>query len=170
MLAAALAGLLVGTALAGWLVYRFALGKASPPRVTRFAIDVPDGRSIIPSFNPQVVFSRDSRSLLFSAVSNVPRAPNITYRRRLEDLETSLLVKGLSTPVFSPDNQWLILLDPPGRLVKFPLGGGAPVPLVNEFKFYSRGDWGPDVITTGPTRIRRASFARRCGAAKTSRW
>ena len=145
MLAAALAGLLVGSVVAGWVIYRLGLGKTAPARVTRFAIDVPDGRSIIPSFNPQVVFSRDSRSLLFVAISNVPRTPNITYRRRLEDLETNLLIKGLGTPVFSPDNPWLILLDQAaGRLVKYPLGGGAPVPLVTEFKGYSRGDWGPD--------------------------
>jgi eukaryotic-like serine/threonine-protein kinase len=143
MLAAALAGLLVGTVVSGWLAYRFGLGKAPIPRVTRFAIDVPDGRSIIPSFNPQVMFSRDARSLLFAAVSNVPRTPIITYQRRLEDQETSILVKGLGTPVFSPDNQWLMLLDH-ARVVKYPLGGGAPVPLVNDYKGYSRGDWGPD--------------------------
>ncbi|MCL4402231.1 MAG: serine/threonine-protein kinase [Acidobacteria bacterium] len=142
-LAAALAGVLAAAALAGWLGYRFAAAKAPPARVARFTVDVPDGRSIIPSFNPQVVFSRDAKSLLFAAVSTA--TGNVVYRRQLDDLQTAVLIKGPATPVFSPDDRWLILLDTAGgRVVKYALGGGAPVPLITEMRSYSSGDWGAD--------------------------
>src|SRR5574340_1223466 len=145
VLAVAVAGLLVATGAAGWIAYRAGSGKAPPARVTRFSIDVPENRSLIPSFNPQVALSRDTKSLLFGAIYNVPPPVNVLFRRRLDDLQSTVLLRGSGTPVFSPDDQWLILLDPGrGGVVRYPLGGGAPVPFITQMKGYSRGDWGAD--------------------------
>jgi serine/threonine-protein kinase len=130
----------------GWTAYRSGRANAAPPRVTRFTIEVPDRQSIIPSWNPQVMFSRDAKTLLFAAVSNDPRFPLGTiYRRRLGDLETGVLLKGPTTPVFSPDNRWIMLLDQYAKVtaVKYPLSGGAPVPVLG-LRIFSRGDWGSD--------------------------
>lgn len=106
---------------------------------------MPEGRGIVPSFNPQVTFSRDGKSLLFASVSNQPgQVPSIMYRRRLDELESKLLLKMMANPVFSPDGQSLMLYSPrEAKIVKYPLGGGAPVP-VADIDNVVRGDWGPD--------------------------
>jgi dipeptidyl aminopeptidase/acylaminoacyl peptidase len=133
---------LLGAAAIG--VWAWLQGRGAPaPEVVRFTHQLPSGHRMVPSWNPNVMFSPDGLSVAFSyPVDGVQR----TFQRRIDELEQKPLVgaeRG-STPVFSPDGRWVAMLDSMDMsLRKVPAGGGAPVPLAG-IDLFGRGDWGND--------------------------
>jgi predicted Ser/Thr protein kinase len=142
ILAAALAGLIVGVAGAGLWNWRQAR-SAAPPPVVRFTMDLPQGQYFRPTWNSMLMFSPDGETLAYGA-----RVGNrvATFLRRLDALEAKLLADapGLTIPVFSPDGRNLLLQDPMTQTIKkVAASGGAPVPFATA-DFVFRGDWAPD--------------------------
>lgn len=135
---------LVVAASAGALWWALHRGDSkTPPRLVRFAIDLPAGKQIRPSWDIHMTFSRDSGRLLY--LVNYP-PPSTLYSRRLDNAESETLTDfaGFINPLYSPDGKWLLFADTTKReLVKFPLSGGAPVPLA-PFDMFFRGDWSSD--------------------------
>lgn len=141
LIAAVLAGVVIGAAAVGLWVWRHA-GGAAPPRVVRYAIDLPQGKRILPTWDVNFAFSPDSKTLLYPI--NFP--PTGIHSRSVNDLESRVLpeAKGLSRPIYSPDGRWLAMADSDkGFLVKIPLSGGAPVSIAPVEQMFS-GDWGSD--------------------------
>jgi len=142
VLAGALGGFAVLGMAAGvwaWLQAR----QASAPEVVRFVHQLPQGHQMTPGWNPSVMFSPDGKSLAFNY-----EADGITtaFQRPINELEQKPLggVKYLSTPVFSPDGRWVVMVDTMDQaLKKIAVGGGAPLPLTGTDMF-GRGDWGKD--------------------------
>jgi len=139
---AALAGLLVGIAAVGlWAVTK--APAAAPRDVVRFSFDLPPGEPLKPTWNAQLMFSPDGRTLAYShSVGDV----ETTVLKRLGDLEAKPLADapGMSIPVFSPDGRYVLLMDPmQASLKKAALSGGAPL-LFAGYDMAFRGDWAPD--------------------------
>lgn len=113
------------------------------PEVVRFTHPLPQGHRMAPGWNPSVIFSPDGRTVAFDyEVDGIPTA----FMRRLDELDQQPLggVKYLSTPVFSPDGRWVVMVDNMGHaLKKVAIAGGAPVQLAATDMF-GRGDWGRD--------------------------
>jgi Tol biopolymer transport system component len=122
-----------------WLQVR----RAPAPEIVRFTHQLPPGHRMVPSWNPNIMFSPDGKSVAFSyPVDGVAT----TFQRRIDQLEQKPMegVGHSSTPVFSPDGRWVVLLDGMNTaLEKFAIGGGAPVPLTG-VDMFGRGDWGRD--------------------------
>jgi serine/threonine-protein kinase len=117
--------------------------QTSPPRVARFSFDLPPSSRLYPGYDVHMAFSRDSTELLYP-VSFPP--PRTILSRRLDGLEARALpgTKQFGNPFYSPDGRWLAMADYQKRyLLKLPLSGGAPIPLVPVIFPFS-GDWGPD--------------------------
>ena len=82
------------------------------------------------------------------SLDSVQEGPSHTYVRRLDQLDSVALDDTLNTyPVsFSPDGQWLLVIDPtviPFVLRRIPIAGGVPV-TVAERIFLNGVHWGPD--------------------------
>ncbi len=136
-------GLVVGAVAFGTWAWRSSV-PAAPPRVVRFTIDLPPGQRIVPGWNPNFTFSRDSKRLLYHVVGD--KGVVGLHERRLEEAEGRLLPEGqgLRSPIYSPDGRWLAVSAPEEPLlVKIPSAGGAPLPIAPlEMPF--AGDWGAD--------------------------
>ncbi|MCX6636254.1 MAG: protein kinase [Acidobacteria bacterium] len=142
MLAAALAGLIVGVAGVGLWNWR-QTRSAAPPPVVRFSFDLPQGHLIVPSWNPGLMFSPDGATLAYGLRI---RGVWATFLRPLDALEAKQLpdAPNLSTPVFSPDGRYLILIDNAQMdLKKVALSGGAPA-FFSTCDMMFRGDWAAD--------------------------
>lgn len=133
----AILGLAVG--IGSWLQSR----RAPAPEVVRFTHPLPQGQRMTPGWNPSVMFSPDGESLAFSyEVDGITTA----FQRPIKELDQKPLggVKSLSTPVYSPDGRWVVMVDMMDQaLKKIAVDGGAPVPLTGTDMF-GRGDWGRD--------------------------
>jgi Tol biopolymer transport system component len=119
-------------------------GEAPPePEVVRFTHHLPQGHRITPGWNPGVIFSPDGKTVAFDyEVDGIPTV----VQRPLDQLEQKPLggVKYLSTPVFSPDGRWVVMIDTMDWVMKkVAVDGGAPVPVASTDMF-GRGDWGRD--------------------------
>lgn len=133
-----IAGLIVGVVGAGvWMNVR--RGSDSPLRVVHFSIDLPLRSPVRPGWGVDLVFSRDSRTLVYPVGAEL-------YERRLDAPDALRLAAaaGLRNPIYSPDSQSLLMPDyVKGMLVKVPLGGGARVPVAPVDMFF-RGEWSTD--------------------------
>jgi serine/threonine protein kinase len=139
-LAAALLLGAVGIAAIAWPTN----SPSSERRVVRFDIDLPPGSRMVPSWSvTNLAFSQDGSTLLYSV--NAP-LPLVVHGRRLDETDARPLAsaKGLTNPLYSPDDRWLAMTDySKDSLVKLPLTGGAPVRLAAaEMAFH--GEWGRD--------------------------
>jgi serine/threonine-protein kinase len=140
-----LAGIVTGlVALAGVALWITRGAIAVPPaRVARFSFDLPSGSRLSPAYDVHIAFSHDSKELLYPTTFPPPRT---IYSRHLDHLETQPLpgVKEFANPFYSPDGRWLAMADYQKRyLLKVPLSGGAPTPLV-PVVFPFSGAWGAD--------------------------
>ena len=139
---AAAAGLLLGVIATGL----WALSRTVPPlplESIRFSFDLPPGAPLMPTWNGQIAFSPDGRTL---AYSHGPADAQVTSLRRFGELDGRPLpdAPGMSVPVFSPDGRHVIVMDPmASALKKAAIGGGAPVLFAN-FDMAFRGDWAAD--------------------------
>ena len=137
------AALLTGVAALATLAWH-TTSATSEPRVVRFDIGLPPGSRMVPSWSAtNLAFSQDGAILLYSV--NAP-LPLIVYERRLDETDARPLAiaKGLTNPLYPPDDRWLAMTDyAKDSLVKLPLTGGAPVRLAPaEMAFH--GEWGRD--------------------------
>ncbi len=142
MLAAALAGLLLGAIGAGLLLWRPG-NTAAPPPVVRFSFDLPQGQSMKPTWNAQLMFSPDSSILAYSHDVN---GVETIFLRRIGDLDARPFdsAPGMSIPVFSPDGRYLLGMESMQMsLKKAALSGGAPL-FFSNFDMAFRGDWASD--------------------------
>lgn len=117
--------------------------SSRPPAIVRFSFDLPEGQSLKPNWNPQLAISPDETMLAFSTSVGDGEA---TFLRRLSQLDAEPVenAPGMSVPVFSPDGQYLILMDAmKSMLKKVALTGGAPLPF-SGFDMAFRGDWASD--------------------------
>jgi serine/threonine-protein kinase len=152
LLAGVAAGLVGGAiALGTWTWWRAV--PAAPPRVVRFTIDLPPGQRILPAWDTNFTFSRDSKTLLYlsNATPGTLFATGTTptvglHERRLDDVESRRVPDGqdLRNPIYSPDGRWLASVDLNKALfIRVPLTGGARsaiAPIEQAFN----GDWGRD--------------------------
>lgn len=136
------AGILIGAAAVGAWTWARAR-SAPPPEVVRFSFDLPQGQPLTPSWSRQIMFSPDGKTLAYAHRVN---GVWTTFLRRLDSLESRPLdiPPGASSPVWSPDGRYLILLDT-GQMAlkKAALSGGAPVHF-STFDMPFRGDWAAD--------------------------
>jgi serine/threonine-protein kinase len=137
------AAMLIGAAavaILGWSK----TSASSERRVVRFDVDLPPGKRMVPAWTvTNLAFSQDGATLAYS--TNGPPAV-VVYSRRLSDADAQPLAiaKGLTNPLFSPDDRWLAMTDySKESLVKLPLTGGAPVPL-GPVEMAFHGEWGRD--------------------------
>ncbi len=140
--AVGLAGLLLGISGAVlWTLMR--VPAAAPHPVVRFAFDLPPDQPMKPTWNAQLMFSPDGRTLAYS--HNVGDVETTVFRR-LEELEAKPLAgtSGMTIPVFSPDGRYVLLMDPmQSALKKAAVSGGAPI-LFAGYDMAFRGDWALD--------------------------
>jgi serine/threonine-protein kinase len=142
VLAAGVAGLVLGLAVAGVVAWRL-IGEAPPALVARFSITLPEGERLPPSFNQRVVLSPDSRNLVYLCMR--PAGASL-FLRPLNGLEAKLLVDVGSggAPFYSPDGEWLAYIEEKTKtLKKLPMTGGAAVKVL-EWESFGGGTWGPD--------------------------
>jgi serine/threonine-protein kinase len=116
----------------------------SERRVVRFDIDLPPGSRMVPAWSvTNLAFSQDATTLVYSV--NAP-APIVVHSRRFNegDARPLAIAKGLTNPLYSPDDRWLAMTDyARDSLVKLPLTGGAPVRL-GPVEMAFHGEWGRD--------------------------
>ena len=122
-LAGATAGV-AGTALFAVSRYRT---DATPRRLTRFAVSPGDGAGFMAGFNKRVAISPDGR--YFACNVALRSGVNQLMLRSAAELEMKQ-PQGVAgaVPFFSPDGQWLGVMDPSltGSIRKVALSGGAP--------------------------------------------
>ena len=142
LLAAALAGLILGVAGVGlwsWMQAR----SAPPPPVVRFSFDLPPGNRIAPSWNSAMGFSPDGKTL---AYSHTIGGFAVTFLRRLDELDAKPLDSAPRSWLagFSPDGRYLMLWEGMSSVLKkAALSGGAPV-VFAKCDYAFRGDWAAD--------------------------
>jgi hypothetical protein len=136
----ALAGAAVGAAAASGAFLIARRGDGLPRDVIRLPIALDDGDTIVSSFLSRVALSPDGRRIACNisrragASTSGPRpgAPTgLVLVRSLHALEWKPAVEFSGSPFFSPDGQWLGVMQTIGnqRLTKVALSGGAPVTL-----------------------------------------
>jgi len=112
----------MGAGLVAWTLWPKA---ASPPPVSRFAVDLPEGQAFTRTGRRVVALSPDGSRLAYVANRQI-------YLRNLNEL-TAAPIPGTenmdpSEPVFSPDGQWLAFWSN-NAVRKIPVSGGAPTAL-----------------------------------------
>ena len=148
----ALAAVLLGTTLWGWLG-----GRSAPSEPLRFSI-VPEGVEIIASLSyDPIALSPDGRTIAFTGRSETDTA-NAIYLRDLDDFEVRRVANtdGAASVFFSPDGRWLgFKVD--RELRKVPIDGGATILLASDVRnLRGMATWGTDGrIAYGGTATRQ---------------
>jgi serine/threonine-protein kinase len=135
----------IAAAVAGvWLAER--TPATQTPELGQFEIVLPDSLALSNlTTGSRVTMSRDGSLLAFSIRTKLsPRGLLV----RSADNSVSYIVKGaegVSFPTFSPDKKW-ILYSATSSLVKIPVTGGAPVPLLTDKRAGAvrASSWGDD--------------------------
>jgi Tol biopolymer transport system component/predicted Ser/Thr protein kinase len=119
---------LAAAALAALLAW--VLKPTAPKAVTRFSIFLPPGLRM-EGFEKSIAISPDGKRLVYAAgPSNLASQ---LYIREMDGLEARPIpgAEGGNNPFFSPDGQWIGFLTNGDKLMKVPVGGGAPVILAD---------------------------------------
>ena len=124
-LAPIVASAIAGAALAGAAIWLFRPHPA-PPVVTRFAFRLPDDQRFTNAGRHVVAVSPDGTRMAYVANLRL-------YLRAMGDSDarplTATQAGGITSPVFSPDGQWIAYWSAPGALNKVATTGGAPMKL-----------------------------------------
>jgi serine/threonine protein kinase len=140
-----LAGVAAGMATGGLAVSRYR-SDATPRSLARFAIALPEQHYFTASFNRRVVISPDGTLLACTVV--VQGGQRKLLIRSMRDLELKSPAEGAyGTPFFSTDGRWLAYFgeEPPWRLRKIALSGGAPVTICS-WEAHGGGTWAADDV------------------------
>jgi eukaryotic-like serine/threonine-protein kinase len=144
--AAAIAGVLLGGAVTGWLMWTF--NRPSPPATQRL--------SIVPAQEaPVAFFGSPGLSLAISpdgtrvAYVGAGKKETQLFVRSLGDSAVRAIpgTEGAFQPFFSPDGQWIAFFTQT-ELKKVALGGGNPITLTSKLDggMWCFGEWGDDDI------------------------
>ena len=111
---AILMGLVIGVL---WLA-----PEPEPPSVVRFDYDLPAGQQLLaPGQRHFLTLSPTGRHFLYNTTDGL-------YVRAMDELEARLIPgPGVSSPIFSPDGQWVAYVPAGGQLERIAISGGAPV-------------------------------------------
>jgi serine/threonine-protein kinase len=161
ILIAALAGLLLGILGAGLWIWSRAPAVVPAP-VVRFSLDLPQGESFDPTWNPLLMFSPDGEILAYTPVVSGTRQTELmggmnmmmlgggdssmSFLRPLDRLESKWLADApmMAIHAFSPDGRYVLVQDGMRQVIrKAGLSGGAPVQFTSVDMAF-RGDWAPD--------------------------
>ncbi|MGH9254830.1 MAG: protein kinase domain-containing protein [Vicinamibacterales bacterium] len=144
---AMVSALVVVAAFAGmaWSWRATSASASGEPRVARFVVDLPEGQTLGPGFNPNLALSPDGAYL---AITPLPgpvwvRRVDALERRPIETTDTPGF---RGAPLFSPDSGFVAFIEGNAifsskrPLLKAALSGGAPVTLA-EYDMFHKGDW-----------------------------
>jgi serine/threonine-protein kinase len=136
--------------------------EPAPPLRTRFTIEVPDSMAVAgTSGQHSLVLAPDGSEIIYPGVKGSSFA---LYRRRLNDLAITQLSDGRAlNPRYSPDGRWLGWTTD-GKLMKVPVAGGSPMPLIDNVGRWSWGD--EDVIVFSRGGALWKGVANATGAAQ----
>jgi hypothetical protein len=144
---------LLGAMLAGLGALR--MTGTVPRAVTRFTVSLPTDHPLL-AWSPPTL-SPDGRTLVVPGCTggcSLPEVDNLGYRRDLNQLDMAPIpdTEGVTYTFFSPDGQWLGVLDSSGAR-KVSSQGGPAVPLYEGT--FSGASWGPDdtILLGGPTLL-----------------
>ena len=157
---AAIAGVLLGGAVTGWLIWTF--NRPSPPAAQRL--------SIVPAQEAPVAFGwYPGLSLAISpdgtrvAYVGAGRKNTQLFVRSISESAVRAIpgTEGAVQPFFSPDGQWIAFFTDT-ELKKVALGGGNPITLISKLDsgMWCFGAWGDDdtiVFSNGIHGLRRVS-------------
>jgi len=142
----AIGGLLVGAALAVWLMWRPASGQPTASQTGHFSIlTAPEAPVLVSSQQPLAV-SPDGRTIVYVGPSGQGDTTQL-YLRDRDDFEAHVIpgTQHGTGPFFSPDGKWIGYFDQVAlALKKIPVRGGAPVDLVAVSREGRGGSWGAD--------------------------
>lgn len=135
---------------------------ASPERVTRFSVTLPDGQTLPYLEQRSLALAPDGSRLAY--VVREQTGWTRIFERRLDRLEAAPVPEtpGASEPFFSPDGKWLgfFLVESAARLQRVSFEGGVPV-VFHEETLPPRGGvvWAQngDVVFAGANAIRSIS-------------
>ena len=98
-----------------------------PSTVTRFAVPLPSGYSMLYGQEPDLAISPDGRTLVY-------RTGGRLFRRVLDSFDAQPIpgTEEAYTPFFSPDGAWLGFVHG-SALMKVPVAGGPPVKIADAF-------------------------------------
>jgi eukaryotic-like serine/threonine-protein kinase len=131
--AVAVLAALTAAAVAGWV----RRGAAAASSVTRFAVPMPSGYTMLWGQEPDLAISPDGDRLVY-------RTGGRLYMRALDRLDAQPIpgTEGAHTPFFSPDGVWLGFVRGPA-LMKVAIAGGPSVTIADAF-VAGGAAWGRD--------------------------
>ena len=146
--------LVLGAILAGVAMWQ--MSGAAPTALTRFTVSLPTEHPMLHWTGPTL--SQDGRTLVVPACTggcSLPSVDALVYRRHLDQLDVTPVpgTEGATYTFFSPDGQWLGVLDSSG-VRRVSSQGGPPVPVLQGT--FSGASWGADdtILLGGPTLLR----------------
>jgi len=115
------AGLILLAGAAGW----FAHSRMQPRLPLHSTVVLPEGNFLPSNSHTVMEWSPDGSTLVFSGAK--PDGTRMLYRRPLDTFDATPIngTDGATIPKFSPDGKWIAFMSN-RRLVKVPVGGGAP--------------------------------------------
>ena len=119
---------ILGAVVVGGAIWQLRL-QPTPPIVTRFAYRIPDDQRFTNPGRHVLAISPDGTRIAY--VAN-----QLVYLKAMWDADAKPLFTGaartgVTTPVFSPDGQWVAYWSAPNTLNKVAITGGAPVKLAD---------------------------------------
>ena len=134
----------VGAAIVGASLWELR-PQPAPPVVTRFALRIPDDQRFTNVGREAIAISPDGTRIAYVANQRL-------QLKAMWDVDVRPLTPqapgGLTTPVFSPDSQWIAYWAAPGVLNKIAITGGAPVKLSDADNPYGMS-WTGDSLLVG---------------------
>ncbi len=136
----AIIGPVLGVILGVALLWFLGLEDHPGPRPVRQLATVSQPVAMYGSFAPSLATSPNAELLVYSA--GIPR---VLYGQLRDQLESAPLAgtEGAMSPFFSPDGRFVGFWAD-DALRKVPVGGGAPVTLVDTSNYFFGADWGAD--------------------------
>ena len=136
----AIVGPFLGLVLGVALLWFLGLGDHPDPRPVRQLATVSQPVAMYGSFAPSLATAPNAELLVYSAGS-----PRFLYGQLRDQLEAAPIsgTEGATAPFFSPDGR-LVGFWADDALRKVPVGGGAPVTIVDTNNYFFGADWGAD--------------------------
>jgi eukaryotic-like serine/threonine-protein kinase len=140
--------IVAATAAVVWIGTHNDAGSEAPAPLVQFAIQLAAGESIHDHSSSSVALSADGARIAYAVNTRKGRGVFV----RAFDTASGALVPGTdraTSPMFSPDGQWLAF-ESGGALKKVRIDGGTAVRLC-DLPYYAGGSWGRDGIVVAPS-------------------